>query len=67
MRPAIVNRDPGDEQHSLFNSPAVCPDCFTTRRNLCRWEADRSEGQPLSRRPKGCLTAPQPSTDPIPY
>lgn len=69
MRPPIRDRDPGGEtQTSLFDSPAVCPHCHTTRRNLCAHLADIEHGviRATAPRPKGCLTAPNPATDPFP-
>jgi hypothetical protein len=40
-------------------SPSVaCPSCGTTRRNLCKWEADVKMERPTTpERPPGCLTA----------
>ena len=72
MRDPTVNRDPRDEsghQETIFDSAGICPqlDCLTSRRNLCRWEADRAHGQRYDARPKGCIAAPDPSIDPIPF
>lgn len=61
-------------QQPLFDAkataPPKCRSCGTTRKNLCRWEADR-EHYPAAagRRPKSCLNAPaeyDPATAPFP-
>jgi hypothetical protein len=68
----IVNRDPGDEQPGLFDPDTtvarLCPSCRTTRKNLCRHDADvRHEAIPASaKRPRGCLNAHDPTTAPFP-
>lgn len=69
MRQPLTHHDTGDEhQDSLFDSPAICPHtgCLTSRRNLCRWEADRAASGTYEKRPKGCIAAPDPKNDPFP-
>lgn len=68
VRPALHNRDPGDEQTSLYDSPAVCPHCNTTRPNLCAHDADVEHGDisASARRPQRCLNAYDPKTAAFP-
>jgi hypothetical protein len=58
--------DPGDEQpEPLFDSattiPKRCRHCGVTRRNLCKYEADRAHqiGNPRAVRPRACLNTSQ--------
>ena len=73
MRDPTVNRDAGaietGHQETIFDSAGICRqlDCLTSRRNLCRWEADREAGAAYTTRPRGCIAAPDPSTEPIPF
>lgn len=45
--------------------PKRCKACDTTRKNLCRYDADREAGMPQGRRPRSCLNTAQ--TNVIPY
>lgn len=71
MRPPIANRDPGDEQATLFADPPKCrANGCPGVKNLCVFDADVSEGirDPYSRRPATCLNTGQLGPhDPLPY
>ncbi len=62
------------QQPSLFDPRTtqrpICESCQTTRKNLCRHDADISAGlkDPHSRRPKTCLNSAQlTANQPLPY
>lgn len=54
--------------HEATTRTPLCPSCRTTRKNLCRHDADvRHEAIPrTATRPKGCLNHPQ-NRDGVPY
>ena len=72
MTTGRIGWSPDYKQPSLFDDAIVtkrlCPSCRTTRPNLCRHDADvRHEAIARTvKRPKGCLNAPNPTTDPWP-
>lgn len=60
MRPPIVNRDPGDEQPTLFPDPPRCRarGCEAgDRKNLCKHDADQAHGHEYKPRPASCIVS----------
>ena len=47
--------------------PPRCTACDTTRKNLCRWAADREHGSLPGKQPRTCLLRHDPSTAEIPF
>jgi hypothetical protein len=63
----------GDYEPPRLFDPAttklpLCGHCNTTRKNLCRHDADVQHGliQASARRPKACLNRIDPANDPFP-
>ncbi len=72
MRTPIVNRDPGDEQPTLFAEPQPCTatGCQAgSAQNLCGHDADIHHGlkDPYALRPVQCLLAHPRADAQIPY
>jgi hypothetical protein len=68
----ITDRDPGDEQPTLFPDPPRCTarGCQAgDRKNLCLHDADIANGirDPYAPRPKGCINSYDPADGQIPY
>ena len=56
---------------SLFDAatttPPTCKACGTTRRNLCRWAADREHTEMPGKQPRSCLLRYDPAKGRIPF
>ena len=54
----------------LFDPATVEPkkcSCGTTKRNLCRWQADREHSGLAGKQPRTCLLRYNPAEGTIPY
>jgi hypothetical protein len=68
MKPAITDRDPGDE--TLFDPKSTMPPkcaCGSTRKNLCVWAANRHHFGIDSKQPRTCLLRYDPANGEIPF
>jgi len=72
MRRPLIDRDPGDEQASLFPPESTMPTrctCGCTRKNLCPIDASIAHGgaDKWAKRPRTCLSRHDPAEGEIPF